>query len=41
MDNRWVGHSVMKLVDAESSQTIKSTQEGGDRKNDDFDMDII
>ena len=41
MDNLWVGHSVMKLVDTESSQTIKSTPEGGDRKNDDFDMDII
>ena len=42
MDNHWIGlSSVMKPVDAASFKRIKYTKEGGDRKNDEFDMDIL
>ena len=41
MDNHWVGHSVMKPVDAESIQRKKSTKEVGDGKNYDFNMEIL
>ena len=41
IDNCWVGYSVMKLVDTESFQKIKFMQEGGNKKNDNFDMEIL
>ena len=41
MDNRWVGNSVMKPVHSKSFKRRKDTIEGGDRKNDDFDIWII
>ena len=41
MDNHWVGHSLMKQVDSKSFQRRKDTKEGGDDKNDDFDMEIL
>ena len=34
MDNHWVGHSVMKPVDAEFFQRRKYIKDGGDMKND-------
>ena len=41
MDNHWVGHSVMKPVDAEFFQRRKYIKDGGDMKNDNFDMKIL
>ena len=39
-DNNWVVQSVMKPVDSESSKK-KDTQEGGNKKNYNFDIEII
>ena len=41
MDSHWVGHLVMKLVNDELFQRRNYIKEGGDEKNDDFDMDIL
>ena len=41
MGNHWVVNPVIKPVDAESFQRIKYENEGGNEKNDDFDMDIL
>ena len=41
MDSHWVGHLVMKLVNYELFQRRNDIKEGGDEKNDDFDMDIL
>ena len=40
-DNHWVGHSVMKSVDAELFQIIKYIKEADDEKYYNFDMDIL
>ena len=40
-DNRWFEHSVMKTVDAESFQRRKDIKEGRNKKNNDFDRDIL
>ena len=40
-NNHCAGHSVMKPVDAEQFQRRKDIKEGGNKKNDDFDMDIL
>ena len=41
MDTHWVGYSVIIPVDAEYFLKRKDIQEVGDKKNDDFDMDIL
>ena len=41
MDNHWVGHPEIKPVDSGPFQKIKDIQEGGDKKNDGFGMDIL
>ena len=40
-DNNWVGHSVVKFVDADSFLRWKDIKEGGGKKNYGFDMDIL
>ena len=41
MGNHWVGHSVVKLVDDESFQKSKDNKEWGNKKHDEFDMEIL
>ena len=40
-DNHWVGHSVMKPVDAGSFQRRKDINEVGEGRNEDFDIYIL
>ena len=40
-DNNWVGHSMMKPVDAVEFQKINSLREGNNDENENFEMEII